>query len=273
MAYCGKHTFSLIILLIAAIFAVAATSQCAILPAICRAEEGSGAENSEEMASYTTSFASSGTGRANNIRLAAAALNGYTVQPGQELSFNAAVGERTTERGYSVAKVIVDGEYVEGVGGGVCQVSSTLYNAWVLAGLDVVRVQGHSLPSGYVPMSQDATVSEYIDLVLKNDTAFPVQVRTKTDGTDLNIAVFGKKQPFKVTLLPEILSVVPAGEDIEYVDSLPEGKNYVIARRPRQGYRTRLVATYTYSDGRVVKKQLRRDFYRPTDTKILMIAD
>ena len=250
MAYCGKHTFSLIIILTAAIFAVAATSQCAILPAICLAEEGSGAENSEEMASYTTSFASSGTGRVNNIRLAAAALNGYTVQPGQELSFNAAVGERTTERG-----------------------SSTLYNAWVLAGLDVVRVQGHSLPSGYVPMSQDATVSKYIDLVLKNDTAFPVQVRTKTDGTDLNIAVFGKKQPFKVTLLPEILSVVPAGEDIEYVDSLPEGKNYVIARRPRQGYRTRLVATYTYSDGRVVKKQLRRDFYRPTDTKILMIAD
>ena len=110
MAYCGKHTFSLIILLIAAIFAVAAISQCAILPAICRAEEGFGAENSEEMASYTTSFASSGTGRVSNIRLAAAALNGYTVQPGQELSFNAAVGERTTERGYSGAKVIGDGD-------------------------------------------------------------------------------------------------------------------------------------------------------------------
>ena len=273
MAYCGKHTFSLIILLIAAIFAVAAASQYAILPAICLAEEGPGAENSEEMASYTTSFASSGTGRGNGVGVAAAALDGSAVQRGQERSFDAAGGGGTTERGYAVAKVIVDGEYVEGVGGGVCQVSSTLYNAWVLAGLDVVRVQGHSLPSGYVPMSQDATVSEYIDLVLKNDMAFPVQVRTKTDGTDLNIAVFGKKQSFKVTLLPEILSVVPAGEDIEYVDSLPEGKNYVIARRPRQGYRTRLVATYTYSDGRVVKKQLRRDFYRPTDTKILMIAD
>ena len=185
------------------------------------------------MASYTTSYASSGAGRAHNIRLAASALNDIIIQPGQELSFNAAVGARTAERGYAQAKVISDGEYVEGIGGGVCQVSSTLFNAWVLAGLEVVRVQCHSLPSGYVPMSQDATVSEYIDLVLKNSAAFPVKVRTQADGTDLSIAIFGKKQPFRVTLLPEILSVVPAGEDIEYVDSLPEGEEYVIARDPK----------------------------------------
>lgn len=225
------------------------------------------------IAKFSTYYGDSSENRKHNIALAAKAIDGSVILPEDEFSFNDTVGARTEARGYRPAYIIQDGTFVEGVGGGVCQVSSTLYNAWVLAGLDVVRVQGHSLPSGYVPMSQDATVSEYIDLVLKNDTAFPVQVRTKTDGTDLSIAVFGKKQPFKVTLLPEILSVVPAGEDIEYVDSLPEGKNYVIARRPRQGYRTRLVATYTYSDGRVVKKQLRRDFYRPTDTKILMIAD
>ena len=225
------------------------------------------------MASYTTSYASSGAGRAHNIRLAASALNDITIQPGQELSFNAAVGARTAERGYAQAKVISDGEYVEGIGGGVCQVSSTLFNAWVLAGLEVVRVQCHSLPSGYVPMSQDASVSEYIDVVMKNSASFPVKVRTQADGTDLSIAIFGKKQPFRVTLLPEILSVVPAGEDIEYVDSLPEGEEYVIARDPKPGYRTRLVAAYTYPDGKVIKKQLRRDFYRPTDAKILMIAD
>ena len=61
--------------------------------------------------------------------------------------------------------------------------------------------------------------------------------------------------------------------NIEYVDSLPEGEEYVIARDPKPGYRTRLVAAYTYPDGKVIKKQLRRDFYRPTDAKILMIAD
>ena len=265
MAHCNKSYFLLIIVLIAAISAIAAL-QCAPF-FVCSAED------TEEMASYTTSYASSGAGRAHNIRLAASALNDITIQPGQELSFNAAVGARTAERGYAQAKVISDGEYVEGIGGGVCQVSSTLFNAWVLAGLEVVRVQCHSLPSGYVPMSQDATVSEYIDLVLKNSAAFPVKVRTQADGTDLSIAIFGKKQPFRVTLLPEILSVVPAGEDIEYVDSLPEGEEYVIARDPKPGYRTRLVAAYTYPNGKVIKKQLRRDFYRPTDAKILMIAD
>ena len=265
MAHCNKSYFLLIIVLIAAISAIAAL-QCAPF-FVCAAED------TEEMASYTTSYASSGAGRAHNIRLAASALNDIIIQPGQELSFNAAVGARTAERGYAQAKVISDGEYVEGIGGGVCQVSSTLFNAWVLAGLEVVRVQCHSLPSGYVPMSQDATVSEYIDLVLKNSAAFPVKVRTQADGTDLSIAIFGKKQPFRVTLLPEILSVVPAGEDIEYVDSLPEGEEYVIARDPKPGYRTRLVAAYTYPNGKVIKKQLRRDFYRPTDAKILMIAD
>lgn len=265
MAYGGKHIFSLIILLICAAIIFAASLPCAF---ICTAESGG-----EEMSSYTTSFASSGEGRASNIRLAAAALEGCTVQAGQEFSFNAVVGARTIERGYKQAKVILNGEYVQGEGGGVCQVSSTLYNAWVLAGLEAVRVQGHSLPSGYVPMSQDATVSEYIDLVLKNDTSYPVTIRTNADGTDLSIAIFGKKQPFKVTLMPEVLSVVPAGEDIEYVDELPGGETCVIARKPKPGYRTRLVATYTYPDGRAVKKQLRRDFYRPTDTKILMIAD
>ena len=87
------------------------------------------------------------------------------------------------------------------------------------------------------------------------------------------MAICGRRRPLRVTLLPEQLSVDPAGEDIEYVDSLPEGEEYVIARDPKPGYRTRLVAAYTYPDGKVIKKQLRRDFYRPTDAKILMIAD
>lgn len=227
----------------------------------------------EEMASYTTSFAQSSSARVHNIALAAQALDGRKVEAGKEFSFNTAVGERTSERGYANAKVIVNGEYTEGVGGGVCQVSSTLYNAWVLAGLDVVKVQGHSLPAGYVPMSQDATVSKYIDLVLKNSAHNAVYIRAQVVGTDLNIAIFGKKQPFKVTLFPEIEQIIPAGEEIEYVDYLPSGKEYLVTNTPAPGYRTRLMAVYAYADGRTVKKQLRRDYYRPRNAKIHMIAD
>ena len=262
MAHYGKKLFSLIFLLIFAIVLLALFPQCAFAE-----EEG------EKMASYTTAYSASFAARAHNIELAASLLDGQKVGAGAEFSFNAAVGARTSERGFESAKVILNGEYVDGVGGGVCQVSSTLYNAWVLAGLAVRSVRAHSLPSGYVPMSQDATVSEYIDLVLLNDSRGEVTIRAAAREGKLTIALLGKRKKVKVTLASEVLAVVPAGEDIEYVDELPAGKDMVIARKPRQGYRTRLLATYVYEDGRSEKKELRRDFYRPTDVKILMIAD
>lgn len=252
----------MLIILIAAVVALAAPLPHAV------AEEAK-----SEISSYTTSYAASSAARAHNIALAASFLNGCTVGAGEEFSFNAAVGARTSERGFQTAKVIVGGEYTDGVGGGVCQLSSTLYNAWVLAGLAVKTVRGHSLPPGYVPMSQDATVSEYIDLVLKNDSGADVTVCACAADGELCVKILGRGSGCRVTLEPEILGVVPAGEDIEYVDELPPDKDLVVARLPRQGYRTRLTATYVYADGRVVKKELRRDYYRPTDAKILMIAD
>ena len=210
MAHYGKKLFSLIFLLIFAIVLLALFPQCAFAE-----EEG------EKMASYTTAYSASFAARAHNIELAASLLDGQKVGAGAEFSFNAAVGARTSERGFESAKVILNGEYVDGVGGGVCQVSSTLYNAWVLAGLAVRSVRAHSLPSGYVPMSQDATVSEYIDLVLLNDSPGEVTIRAAAREGKLTIALFGKRKKIKVTLTPEVLAVVPAGEDIEYVDELP----------------------------------------------------
>ncbi len=82
-----------------------------------------------------------------NIKLALKSLNNVVVKSGQEFSFNKVVGKRTEERGYKKALVIFKGRYEEGVGGGVCQVSSTLYNAWLLAGLDVIQVKAHTLPA------------------------------------------------------------------------------------------------------------------------------
>lgn len=110
-------------------------------------------------------------------------MNLTEIANGEEFSFNAAVGERTEERGYSTAKVIENGKFVEGVGGGVCQVSSTVYNCALLSGLTVTERHRHSLAVSYVEPSFDAMVSySYADLRFYNDTGKSVFIVADADG-------------------------------------------------------------------------------------------
>jgi vancomycin resistance protein YoaR len=111
------------------------------------------------LGSYRTVFDDRDINRTNNIRLAAAAIHNLVLLPGQEFSFNEVVGERTKARGYKWAKIIVKGEYSEGIGGGICQVSSTLFNSIDRAGLWSTRRYSHSKKVAYVPSGRDATVS------------------------------------------------------------------------------------------------------------------
>jgi vancomycin resistance protein YoaR len=108
--------------------------------------------------SFTTAFDSSDANRTANIRLSARRINGHIVYPGQCFSFNQVVGPRDREHGFKEALEIVDGEFVPGIGGGVCQVSSTLYNAVLLANLPIAERTNHSKPLGYVGLGRDATV-------------------------------------------------------------------------------------------------------------------
>ncbi|MDE5618200.1 MAG: VanW family protein [Clostridia bacterium] len=228
---------------------------------------------SKKISTFSTSFATSSEGRAHNVMLAASNYTWFEVGPGEEMSFNSVVGARTADRGYKNARVINNGVYVDGIGGGVCQVSSTLYCAWVRAGLGVKYVQGHSLPSSYCDMSQDATVSEAIDLVLINDSDNSVFINGYTVDRKLIFDIFGATPEYSVKLRTQILGVIPAGEDVEYVDSLPGGELSKVVTQPKDGYRTCLIAEY-YKDGNLcLSKVLRNDSYRPTDKKILMVAD
>lgn len=243
----------------------------------CHAESGcincSSYGGSKKISTFSTSFSSSSEGRAHNVMLAASNYTWFEVKPGEEMSFNSVVGARTAERGYRNARVINNGVYVDGIGGGVCQVSSTLYCAWVRAGLGVKYVQGHSLPSSYCDMSQDATVSEAIDLILINDSENSVFINGYTVDRKLIFDIFGATPEYKVKLRTQILGTIPAGEDVEYVDSLPDGEMSKVITQPKDGYRTCLVAEY-YKDGKLCEsKILRKDSYRPTDKKILMVAD
>ncbi|HWP95350.1 MAG TPA: VanW family protein [Syntrophomonadaceae bacterium] len=130
--------------------------------------------------------------RSTNIILAARALDGAVIMPGQTFSFNQRVGQRTTDKGYKDAPIITGNTLKDDVGGGVCQVASTLYNAALLAGLEVVEHSGHSLPVKYVPSGKDATVYyDLIDLKLKNNRNNPIVISSKVENNTLLVYLLG----------------------------------------------------------------------------------
>lgn len=139
--------------------------------------------------SYATGFGNGGRGV--NIRLAAQSLHNYLLAPGEVFSFNGATGPREPERGYKLAPIIVGGTVIPGYGGGVCQVSTTLYNAVLNSGLQIVQRFPHSRPVGYVPPGKDATVSNYLDFKFRNNTDAFILIKTSSYGYRLVVEIWG----------------------------------------------------------------------------------
>lgn len=144
------------------------------------------------MASYSTSYASSTANRASNVARAASLINGKIIAPGETFSFNDTVGRRTVANGFSTATEYVDGKSVEGIGGGTCQVSSTLYNAVLYSDLEIVTRTNHMFTVAYVPNGQDATVADGgPDFKFKNNTNYPVKISAKTGGGTITVSIIG----------------------------------------------------------------------------------
>ena len=163
---------------------------------------------------YTTYFDSSNVNRSSNIRLAAALLNGTVLDSGKVLSFNDTVGARLPERGFLPAKIIENGEYTDGVGGGVCQVSTTLYNAALLSGMTVTEYHPHSLAVGYVDPSRDAMVSgSSCDLKFVNSSKAPVYIRSRTQGGTVTFEVYGRSDGATYSIESVITGSIPATEE------------------------------------------------------------
>jgi vancomycin resistance protein YoaR len=139
---------------------------------------------------YVTYFNHHNIERSHNISLAAKEINNTVVFPGEVFSFNKTVGKRTKEKGYKKAPVIVRGELSEDIGGGICQVSSTLYNAVDLAGVEIVERYHHSKRVPYVPQGRDATVSWYgPDFTFRNIYNQPLLIRSKIYGGQLIVTI------------------------------------------------------------------------------------
>lgn len=146
------------------------------------------------MAAYFTSLEGRTAAQRSNALLAATAVDGAVIQPGHVFSFNRTVGPWTADRGYLRAPVSYEGELVKDWGGGVCQTSTTLYNAALVAGLDVLERHRHTWAPRYAPPGRDAAVAQYdIDLRFRNPNPWPVRIRTRVVGDSLGFELLGRE--------------------------------------------------------------------------------
>lgn len=217
--------------------------------------------------SFYTTYTNSSKERKNNILLASKALDNTFVDVGAEFSFNATVGKRTAERGYQTAKIIVNGKFIDGLGGGVCQVSTTLYNALLLADLKITEFHPHSLAVSYVSPSFDAMVnSGSADLRFVNNTHNPIIINAVADGDKLKITITGQKLPYEIIRESVTTEIIPAPKEEEIYDELGEypdlceGERKVVAYS-RQGLKSK-AQLIKKSKGKVIyNKCIRKDIY------------
>lgn len=228
---------------------------------------------------FSTNYEKSSKDRKHNVSHALDAFNGMIVAPDQEISFNNTTGSRTEENGYKKANIILNGVYVEGTGGGVCQASTTLYNALLNADLEILEANKHTLPSSYVWLAFDAMVSEgYSDLRFKNNTSNPIYIKTYADDKNVYVDIYG--QPFaeneRVQRRVEFLGAIPhPGDRIvpdtngEYANKVTYKGEYLRLKYPREGYHAKGYIDRYVGDTLVESKLIRDETYQPQEGIII----
>lgn len=227
----------------------------------------------ELLGTYSTTFNSKDANRTANIKIAADKVNGQIIYPGGIFSFNEIVGPREREYGFKEALEFVDGELVPGIGGGICQVSSTIYNAALLANLAIVERYNHAKPLGYVPMGRDATVAfGALDFKFANNTSSPLMIIANIEGNKLSVGLFGQNR------LRETVEIAAAGQQMippavvkQPDDSLFLGETRV-DRQGKPGYEITTVRIVRQGGREVKREVLSKDRYQPEDT-IIKIGD
>ena len=228
-----------------------------------------------KMSEFKTSLKNSQAGRKYNVALALSKINGLVVNSGETVSFNKITGPQTLDGGYSNAIIILNGKFTEGVGGGVCQASTTLYNACLLADLEINEVHKHTLPVGYVELAFDAMVSEgYADMVFTNNSENPIYIKAGVDGDTAYCEIYGAtlKENEKIGREFELLDTIKAEKDDiiedvngEYSDKVLYKGEYYRLKHPKDGYEAKGYKLKIV-DGEVVsREEIRHEIYKPVN--------
>lgn len=182
------------------------------------------------LATFSTRFDGSNYNRNINIKLAAKKVNGTVILPGEKFSFNTIVGSRTIEAGFKEGTAYVGGKVVPDVGGGVCQVSSTIYNTALLANMQIVERSNHMFTTGYVAASRDATVYYgSLDFVFKNSRKYPIKMVASANGGVCKVSIYGIKEDkeYEVIIQSKITSYINPTTIYKEDPTLEEGKEIV----------------------------------------------
>ena len=217
---------------------------------------------------FSTSISESTEDRKNNVALSIKQFNGLVIAPNEEVSFNKIVGERTEKRGYKMAKIILDGEFTDGIGGGVCQTSTTLYNALLLSDIDITSYKKHTLKVNYVVPSFDAMVSSCSDLKFKNNSGNYIYIKTTCSNDTVNVKIYGEKLKHEIVRKSEIISTgdIPKDRKIidtagKYLDKVKYEDEYYIMQSSKPKIVSAAYLQYI-KNGKVVKtKKIRQDIY------------
>ena len=210
------------------------------------------------ISAYTTNTTDN-RNRNTNIQLSAAAINGITVKPGEIFSFNATTGERTAEKGYKEAAAISGGQSKDEIGGGVCQTSSTLFNAVARADLEIIERNPHAWPSNYVEKGFDATVNwPGLDFKFKNNTDWPVFIVAAYSKQKVTVNIYGMSlgPGVKIDLESEVTRKIPKPADINYVinENLAPGQQKTTVKA-REGYEVQTWKIW-YQGDREIKREI-----------------
>ena len=217
------------------------------------------------LASYTTSYASSNSNRSTNIALAASKINGTVLMPGEEFSFNGTVGKRTAAAGFKIAGVYSNGQVTNDYGGGICQVSSTLYNSVLRANLEITNRVNHTFTVGYVPIGLDATVSWGApDFKFKNSRSYPIKIVATTANKKITVSVYGLKEDveYEVELVSYKTGTVPYTTVYTTDSSLAPGKTKVV-QSGSNGAKSEAYKILKLNGKEVSRTLLSKDTYSP----------
>lgn len=213
------------------------------------------------LATYTTTYDSSNTNRTTNLRLASNKINGTVIMPGEVFSYNKVVGKRTIAAGYKNAAIFSEGQVVDGLGGGICQVSSTLYNTAVFADMTITSRTNHMFVPSYVKAGKDATVVwGSIDFKFRNDRNYPIKIESSVSGGKCTVSFYGLRRDVEYDIRIETDFI----RSIKYQTKYDYGSSYPRGTVIQNGINGQVIDSYKvyYLNGQRVKaEKLDRDTY------------
>mgnify|MGYP004498002163 FL=1 len=219
------------------------------------------------LGTFSTTYNTSNQNRITNLKLASEKIDGTIILPGETFSYNKVVGERTIAKGYKEAAVYAGGKVVDGIGGGICQLSSTLYNSVLYANLEITSRSNHRFLTSYVTAGRDATVSwGTIDFCFKNTRSYPIKITSEVKNGVVTTSIYGIKEEkeYEVVIESKVIEVIPYST--KYVkDSTLKEDEEEIAQYGANGAKSETYKIVKYNGIVVSREQISSDIYSPLE--------